>query len=106
MSKRHVKTFVMRKVVFTLNIPDIDKVKLDVNVTTKNSLASRKKAINAPSTIQIHFKISQKINLQIFTLKMCLILKTYVIKKDFKVFYTKEFIRRNYRHSLNICSQW
>ena len=57
LSKRHVKTFSMRKVVFTLNIPDIDKVKLDVNVTTKNSLASRKKAINAPSTIQIHFKV-------------------------------------------------
>ena len=50
----------MRKFVFTLNIPDIDKVKLDVNVTTKNSLASRKKAINAPSTIQIHFKIFKK----------------------------------------------
>ncbi len=35
----------------TLKIPDMERVKLDVYVTTKNSLDSKKNAKNAPSNI-------------------------------------------------------
>ncbi len=45
-----------RRFYITLNIPETDNVKLDVYVTTKNSLDSKKKAIQAP--MSIHWKLA------------------------------------------------